>query len=85
MCRMAQITPLSVVTLPAGSLQGDAGRVLQVAGLADGRVDAELELLGHGDFNLRGFAGRSENAHPFDSTSGADERHLLLAGVLAGL
>ena len=62
-----------------------AGRALQVAGLADGRVDAELELLGHGNLHLGGFARRSQHAHALDAALGPDDRELFLAGVLAGL
>ena len=62
-----------------------AGRVPEVAGLADGRVDAELELLGHRDLHLRGLARRTQHAHAFDPALRPDDGELFLAGELAGL
>src|SRR5262249_6371989 len=62
-----------------------AGRVGDVAALANGRMQTELELLGHGDLYLRVFAGWPEHADAFDASFGADDGELLFAGVLAGL
>ena len=85
MWRSAQITPLFERDTAGRAFQRAAGRALQVAGLADRRVDAELELLGHRDLDLRRLARRAEHAHAFDAALGADDGELLLAGELAGL
>src|SRR5204863_1014100 len=61
------------------------GRVRNVTALADGRLDADLELLGHGNFDLRVFPRGAEHAHAFDLALGPDNRQLLLARILAGL
>ena len=62
-----------------------AGRVRDVAALADGRMHAELELLGHGDLDLGVLARRPEHAHALDAALRPDDGELLLAGKLAGL
>src|SRR5271157_261303 len=67
------------------SLYGDAGRVFQVARFADGRVDAELELLGHGDFHLRLLAHGPEHAHALHASLGADKVYRFFARELARL
>ena len=85
MWRSAQMTP-SVERDAAGrAFERAAGRVLEVAGLADGRMDAELELLGHRDLHLRGLARRPQHAHAFDAALRPDDGELFLAGKLAGL
>src|SRR5438270_1315859 len=43
-----------------------AGGIGDVTALANGRLDAELELLGHRDFDLGVFARRPEHAHALD-------------------
>ena len=48
-------------------------------------MHAELELLGHGDLDLRRLAHRAEHAHALDAALRPDEGDLLLAGELAGL
>jgi hypothetical protein len=70
---------------PGRAFEGAAGRVLDVAALADGRVHAELELFGHRDLDLRDLAGRPEHAHALDAPLRAGDRELLLARILAGL
>ena len=50
-----------------------------------GGCDAELELLGHRDLDLRVLARRPEHAHALDAALRPDDGELLLAGVLAGL
>ena len=62
-----------------------ARRAFDVTRFPDRRMNAELELLGHRDLNLRGFAGRAKHAHAFDAAFWADDGELFLAGVLAGL
>ena len=62
-----------------------ARRVYDVAAFADGRMNPELELLGHGDLDLRVFPRRPKNADALNATFRTDNRQLLLAGVLAGL
>ncbi len=79
------MTPRSSFTLPAGAFERAAGRVRDVAALADGRMHAELELLGHRDLDLRVFARRPEHAHALDAAFRPDDGELFLAGVLAGL
>src|SRR5690242_18353317 len=61
------------------------GSVRDIATLANRRMDAELELLGHRDLNLRIFARGTENPDALDSTFWSDDGQLFLAGVLAGL
>jgi hypothetical protein len=65
--------------------QSDARRAVKITGLADRRVNAELELFGHGDFHLRVLADRAKDADAIDPALGADQGHLFLAGKLAGL
>ena len=48
-------------------------------------MNAQLELLGHRDLDLRVFARRPKDADALDATFRSDNRQLLLAGVLAGL
>ena len=62
-----------------------AGRVRDVAALADRRMNAELELFGHRDLDLRELARRAEHADAFDAALRPDDGELLLAGILAGL
>src|SRR6185369_15150785 len=69
----------------SGTFEGSAGRAFDIAGLTNGRMNAELKLLGHGDLDLRGFAGRAEDPHALDAALGADNGELLLARVLSRL
>ena len=85
MWRNAQMTPRSICTLPVGTFERAAGRVGDVAALADRRMHAELELLGHRDLDLRVFPRRPEHAHAFDAAFRPDDGELFLAGILAGL
>ena len=48
-------------------------------------MNAELELLGHRDLDLRVLSGRPENADALDAALRSDNRQLFLAGILAGL
>ena len=66
-------------------LQRDARGIPEIARVADGRMDAEFVLLGHGNLHLGCFACRAEDADPIDTALGSDERYLLLAGKLSGL
>ena len=61
------------------------GRVRDVAAFADGRMNAELELLGHGDLDLRVFARGPKHADALDAAFRPDNRQLFLAGILARL
>ena len=79
------MTPWSMLTLPAGPSSVKPGVSFEIAGLADGRMDAELELLGHRDLHLRGLADRPQHAHAFDPAFRSDDGDLFLAGKLAGL
>ena len=54
-----------------------AGRVRDVAALADGRMNAELELLGHRDLDLRVFARGPEHADALDATFRSDDRRVV--------
>jgi hypothetical protein len=85
MWRWAQITPRSMVGAAVWAFEGHAGRACKVAGLADRRLDAELELLGHRDLDLGFLARRTEHADVGDAPLGADQMDLLGAGELAGL
>ena len=48
-------------------------------------MNAQLELFGHRDLDLRVFAGGAQHADAFDSALGAGDGQLFLAGILAGL
>jgi hypothetical protein len=85
MWRWAQMTPRSIVRAAVGAFEGDARGAGKIAGLADRRLDAELELLGHGDLDLGFLARRAEHADVGDAPLGADQMDLLGAGELAGL
>src|SRR5262249_41788876 len=84
---MAQRADDAAVHLHAAgrAFEHTTGRVRDVTALADGRRHAELELLGHRDFNLGISARRAEYAHALDAAPRPDDGELLLAGVLAGL
>ena len=72
MWRKAQMTPRSIFTLPLRTLERATGSVRDVAAFADWRVHAELELLGHCDFDLgvftRGPSTRTRSMRPFGPT-----------------
>jgi hypothetical protein len=74
-----------MVVLPYGPSRVMPGVPGKVAGLADRRLDADLELLGHGDLDLGFLARRAEHADVGDAPLGADQVDLLGAGELAGL
>src|SRR5262249_29718966 len=65
--------------VPVRALQYATGRIGDVAAFAYWRMNAELELLGHRDLDLRVFARGSENTHAFDATFRSDDRELLFA------
>ena len=67
------------------AFQRDAGGAGKVPGLADWRLDAELELLGHGDLDLSLLARRAEDPNFGNATLGTDQMNLLFAGELAWL
>src|SRR5262249_55782946 len=71
--------------VPVRALQYATGRIGDVAAFAYWRMNAELELLGHRDLDLRVFARGSENTHAFDATFRSDDRELLFASILTGL
>ena len=48
-------------------------------------MDADFELFGHGNLDLRVFARRAKDADAFDPAFRTDDRKLFFAGVLAGL
>src|SRR6188472_2692581 len=84
---MPQCTNHSLVDLDATvrTFQYATRRVRNVAAFADRRMNAQLELLGHRDLDLRVFARGPKDADPFNATFRSDNRQLLLAGVLARL
>jgi hypothetical protein len=85
MWRWAQITPRSQHCAASRAFERNAGRIGEIAGLANRRLHAELELLGHGDLDLGLLAGRTEHAHIGDAPLGPDQIHLFGAGELARL
>ena len=85
MWRWAQITPVRNGGRALRAFERDARRVGEVARFADRRLDAELELLGHGDLDLGFLARRAEHAHILDLALGTDQMHFFGAGELAGL
>src|SRR6478672_8106911 len=69
----------------AWTFQYATGRIGDVAAFADRRMNAQLELLGHCDLDLRVFARGPKDADTLNATFRSNNRQLLLAGVLAGL
>src|SRR5262245_36984614 len=67
------------------TLQYATGRIRDVAALADGRSNAELELLSHCDLDLSVFARGSEDTDPLDTAFRSNNRELFLTGILTGL
>ena len=58
---------------------------LDVAALADGRIDAEVAGIGGGELDLIGLAHGAENGDVGLLTLGADDGQALVAGELAGV
>ena len=67
------------------AFEGDAGRVGEVAGLPDGRLDAHLELFGHGDLDLVFLTRRPQDADVGDAALWGRPDGPFGAGELAGL
>ena len=84
---MPQCANHSAIDLDAAvrTFQHATGRVRDVAAFADRRMNAQLELLGHRDLDLRVFARGPKDADALNATFRSDNRQLLLTGVLAGL
>ena len=84
---MSQRANNSAVDLDAAgwTLENAAGRICNITAFADGWINAEFELLGHRDLDLRVFARGSKNADALHATFRSDDRELFLTGILAWL
>ena len=62
-----------------------ARSICNVAAFTDRRMNAELELLGHRDLDLRVFACRAQDANALNATFRSNNSELLFTGILTGL
>jgi len=67
------------------TFQYATGRVCNVTAFADRRMNAQLELLGHRDLDLRVFARGPKDADALNATFRSDDRELFLTSILTGL